>query len=397
MMLGSSAAAAANGVKTAHYMPPAYSMAPKRPLQPIVIRFGRLGDMVMLTSLLQLLHQRFGLPCQVFAAGPWNEPLYRGHPDVGRLWLFARHFPMALSFTWWRALRELRRSDPSPIYVCEYQPRQVRRIRRLLAFARINLARCVFISDDPADVASHWLDRLASFGQRTPAAVSAAAYPPPLIPCVPAPRLYVMEADVAELTAWLQSRGWDGRLRILIQPGNFRSMSARREQWRENDDKAWPLAKWARLLHLVHAAMPEALIILCGAPAEAPMLKLIEVATALPQVVVAQLPLRRLLALCQAADSMISIDTGPAHAAAALGLPLVVMYGAENPRLWLPRSPSGSPVLAIGGPPLSRSVAEISAAEVFNTWHAMRSTIPSHGETVPQRAPGQENPSTTDL
>ena len=54
--------------------------------------------------------------------------------------------------------------------------------------------------------------------------------------------------------------------------------------------------------------------------------------------------LRELFALCEAAHSMISVDTGPAHAAAALSLPLVVLYGAEIPRYWLPRSPFGSPV-----------------------------------------------------
>ena len=116
------------------------------------------------------------------------------------------------------------------------------------------------------------------------------------------------------------------------------------------------------------------------------MLKLITTAVARPQVVGAELPLRRLLALCTCAHSMISIDTGPAHAAAACGLPLVVMYGAESPRQWLPRSPSGSPVLAVGGPPQSRRVSEISVDEVFSTWHAMLTTIESHGYTAPQCA-----------
>ena len=63
--------------------------------------------------------------------------------------------------------------------------------------------------------------------------------------------------------------------------------------------------------------------------------------------------LRELFALAEAASSMISVDTGPAHAAAALSLPLVVLYGAEMPSQWLPRSPFGTPVVGLGGPPVS--------------------------------------------
>ena len=118
------------------------------------------------------------------------------------------------------------------------------------------------------------------------------------------------------------------------------------------------------------------------------MLEEIQRAATLPQLVVAELPLRRLLALCACAHSMISIDTGPAHAAAAMGLPLVVMYGAETPRRWLPRSPSGSPVVSVGGPPRATRVDQIEVDEVFNTWRSMLTTISSQVYTAPQCALG---------
>jgi ADP-heptose:LPS heptosyltransferase len=359
-------------------------------LQPIVIRFGRLGDMVILTALLHLLHHRFGSPCLVMAAGPWNAALYRGQPDVARVYSLARHFPMPLDPTWWRALWALRRSDPSPIYVCEYQPRQLRRIRRLLAASAINPARCVFITQDPRDEDEPWVERLLRFGQRIPPALRAAEYPLPLTDCTPAPRLRVLESERAELDAWLQAQGLAGRKLVLIQPGNFRTMSRRRDEWRQRgaDDKAWPLENWVALVQKVYAAMPEAVIVLCGAPQEGPLLQQIQRAVALPQPVVAELALRRLLALCAYAHSMISIDTGPAHAAAAMGLPLVVMYGAETPRRWLPRSPSGSPVVSVGGPPRATRVDQIEVDEVFNTWRSMLTTISSQVYTAPQCALG---------
>jgi heptosyltransferase-2/heptosyltransferase-3 len=98
------------------------------------------------------------------------------------------------------------------------------------------------------------------------------------------------------------------------------------------------------------------------------MLHEIQQSAATPQVVAAELSLRQLLALSESAHSMISVDTGPAHAAAALGLPLVVMFGAESQQVWLPRSPSGSAVVGIGGPPVCNRVDQISVDAVFSAW-----------------------------
>jgi ADP-heptose:LPS heptosyltransferase len=64
---------------------------------------------------------------------------------------------------------------------------------------------------------------------------------------------------------------------------------------------------------------------------------------------------------------MISIDTGPARAAAALCLPLVVLYGVQSARVWLPRSGGHSPVWALE----ARHVSEISAAQVIERWRAL--------------------------
>lgn len=348
-------------------------------LQPVVIRFGRLGDMVMLTALLSSLHRRFGRRCLVLAAGPWSHPLLDGHPDVEQVWSLPRHFPLGFSPVTWRALRAVRSSRPGPVYVCEYQPRQVRRIRRLLSWGGISPGRCLYITEQLAGVRGHWVERLVQFAALTPPGIPAAAYPLPAQAGVSAPRLAISPAEHAELDAWLGRHPWAGRRLILIQPGNFRTMSRRRERWAQNqaDDKAWPQANWAALLQRLSVALPDALLILCGAPQEAPMLEEVRRSANCEQVVVAELPVRRLLALCARAHSMISIDTGPAHAAAACGLPLLVMYGAESPGEWLPRSPSGSAVVALGGPPRSRRVDELSVAEVFGAWQAMTSGLPS--------------------
>jgi heptosyltransferase-2/heptosyltransferase-3 len=123
--------------------------------------------------------------------------------------------------------------------------------------------------------------------------------------------------------------------------------------------------------------MPEALIMLRGSEEEIEMLGRLRAAASLDSVVVAGVGLRRLFALCEASHSMISVDTGPAHAAAALGLPLVVMFGAGPQRFWLPRSISASPVLGVGGPPDSMRVDQISVDAVFDAWCNVVSHIES--------------------
>jgi ADP-heptose:LPS heptosyltransferase len=84
------------------------------------------------------------------------------------------------------------------------------------------------------------------------------------------------------------------------------------------------------------------------------------------------LPLGRLKALLEIAHSMVSVDTGPAHLAAALGCPLVVLMGSRSPQLWTPRSGSGSEVVLLGGLPAIRRVDEIETAQVVSAWRALR-------------------------
>jgi len=339
------------------------------PLQPAVLYFARLGDMVILTAMLALLHRRFGKPCQVIGAGSWVPGVFQGNPDVARVWTFGRHIPFVLSRAWPEVRRALRESYPAPIYICEHNHRQLPRIRRMLLLCGIDPGRCVFVSEDPQTL-HHSVDRLVRLAERTPDALSASDYPVPGSALQWAPRLYVSAADQADLEKWLREHGWAGRRIVLVQPGNHRSMSRRRGRWArmKTDDKAWPTQRWVTLLQRVHARLPDALILLRGTAEELDMLQGIQAEAGLDCVVVAETGLRRLFALCQLAHSMISVDAGPAHAAAALGLPVTVMYGAGPQRFWLPRSGSGSPVIGVGGPPESMRVDQLSVEAVFNAW-----------------------------
>jgi len=152
----------------------------------------------------------------------------------------------------------------------------------------------------------------------TPAALREADYPVPAAAPVWAPRLRVLNSERAERDAWINARGWSGTTAhhgAAGQSSQHESTARALAPRLSTDDKAWPIERWVELLHKVHARMPNALIVLRGSQEETPMLDRIRAAVGLDAVVVAGLGLRQLFAVCEAAHSMISVETGPAHAA----------------------------------------------------------------------------------
>ncbi len=338
-------------------MPP--TLAP-----PLVIRFGAFGDMVLLTPLLRMLHGRYGQSCRVLGSGAWLEPLFAGHPDVlATIALDSRKRPYWLDASQRRLVASLREQPPGPVYVCDDY--SLDKIRWLLARARVSEDYCVFAGPDcRLREGEHWIDRWLRFGAMTPRAFAAtpAASASDLLD---APRVVVQPSDRVDLQTWLSGHDLADAPLVLLQPGNKRTLK-RGRAGQLGDDKQWPLANWTGLARAVLARDPAIRLILCGAPPESAMLRAIATAARSPRVFAAgdELPLRRLLALCERAAAMVSIDTGPAHAAAALGCPLIVLYGAQPPSLWKPRSPMASAVITLGGLPQRNRVDQIPLEEV---------------------------------
>lgn len=344
---------------------------------PVVIWLGRIGDMIMLSALLEILHGRFGQPCRVIGAGAWSAEIYRSHRDVAEVICLGRHTAFFLDRGWWRARRALRADPAAPVYVCEDFPHKLPRITRLLRWSGTPASHCVVMADMLAaakrrdQAPEHWVDRLVALGRCTPPAFREADFPWPDPAPRCAPLLEISPAERAECAAWVASRGWAGRPLVLVQPGNQRMMKGR-PHVSPDDHKAWPVERWAALLRHVQQhlqqRMPQAIIVLVGAPQEAAFLELIRAEAGPASAAIAVLPLRRLFAFCAQAHSMISVDTGPAHAAAAVGLPLVVLFGAYPAAVWRPRSALGSPVVGVGGPPAASRLDQIPEQVVFDSW-----------------------------
>jgi ADP-heptose:LPS heptosyltransferase len=318
-------------------------------LPPLVMRFGAFGDMVLLTVLLRQLHARFGKPVDVISSGPWTRPLLEGQPAVGRLFVIrSRRAPYWLSTDQQRLVAWLRERGAGPTWFCD-----IRQGLDLLHRGGIP-ADCICDSRAFAwQPAENFADRYIRLGNATPAAF-AGRLPPPHPGVARAAEINVTAAARAEADEWLARRGLTGRPYIVVHPGS-RHIARRWLRSRAGADKYWPEARWGQVIKTVRDLRRDHAIILSGTPAERTLNEDIRICAGLPDVhnVADDLPIRVLLPLLERAHSMISVDTGPAHAAAALGCPTVALFGTANAPLF---RPGGATTPAIG---LTGSVAGI--------------------------------------
>ena len=339
---------------------------------PLVVRCGAFGDIVMLTTLIRLLHARYRRPIDVLGAGPWTQALLAPLPEVGTVWTVrSRNTPYPLCPSQWSTVRWLRARGRGPVYVCDTDAPTLRLLQRAGLHEDDRVQRVA--SDDDADgVPRLWPDRWLRLGQRDPlqhypgaAAIDATAFR--------LPTMRVKPEDREDVARWKAERGIGSAPCVLFQPGNKRTYK-RGRLGAAHHPKHWPASAWAALAEAVWADIPDARIILCGSPAEHGVLDDIRAAAGhTPNMVNAarELPVPRLLALLEDAHSMVSVDTGPAHAAAALGCPLVVMFGAAPPAKWRPIGPGRIQVLGGERGPDSR-VDDLAPDTVISAWRALR-------------------------
>lgn len=356
-----------------------------KPLRPLVIRFGRLGDMMLLQPLLRRLHARYGQPCDLLGIGKHSLELYRGQPDVGQVMtLLSHHRPLPLSPEQWHVAHELRHRREVPVYVCEPQPRSLARIHQLLKLANIPDDHCVFLNDIPLQENGHWIEHLLQLADATPLAFRE-RFEHVAGMTGHVPEFEVSAKERADCDQWLVDRGLFGQPLVLLQPANKRTIRWSGVRKASDDDKSWPLENWAAVAAAIHAQLPHAHMLLCGCAAEAGYLESIRAAMAQPNVriVAKELPLTRLRALLAVAHSMISVDTGPAHLAAAMGCPLVVMFGSVAPSHWAPRTKWPDAVRVLGGPPIGHRVDAIAPEAVMEAWRALPPRVASAWRAEP--------------
>ncbi|MCS6995801.1 MAG: glycosyltransferase family 9 protein [Casimicrobiaceae bacterium] len=338
---------------------------------PVVVRFAALGDTVLLTVLLDALARRYGRPIDVLTSGLWARTLLSVQPFVHEVCtVTSRKRPWLLTPSQWHAVSWLK-GHSGPVWLCDPEPAARRLVERAVPASRIRA-----LWDDWPGEDVHWADWWY-----------AVAHDRPIVPGVGVPVLHLPELWRADARRWLARQGIPAAAPlILIQPGSKKT-SRRFSLNRVDNDKFWPLERWATVVEGLLDREPHAHVVLCGLPTEADVTGGIWArlgVRARARVIDAarELPLPRLAGLAGLASAMISVDTGPAHLAAALDCPLVVLFGKHGYARWAPRAPS-APVIALGHPTYREEghVGEISAQAVLEAFEALwRRCMGSHGE-----------------
>ncbi len=336
--------------------------------RPLVVRFGALGDMVILTVLIRHLHARFGQPVDILASGGWTRPLLQDQPGVGNVYVIrSRKTPYWLSSEQRKLVKVLRERGPGPTWLADHENQKTRWLLQRAGWQPDHWCHYEGLRDVPGP---HFCDLFLRFAYRNPPVLGGADLP--LTAGDAHGQLLVTDAQRHDLQQWLKIKVLVNRQLILIQVGNKRTMRTGFRK-RARSTKYWPEKNWASVLRSLRELHPDHAILMLGVPQEAALNDEIMQLANISGVynVATELPIPRLIALCAAASGMISVDTGPAHVAAAVGCPVVTLFGRSEPLMYVPRGPGIHSRCLTGEHLGERSMLGIETSDVMAAWQAV--------------------------
>lgn len=333
-------------------------------VRPLLMRCGAFGDMVLVTVLIEQLHARFGEPVDVIASGGWTRPLLAPRRGVGEIYLLkSRRKPYWLDRDQQRLVRQLRARGAGPAWYCDGGGHG----RELLTRAGIGDPLVCDVRDLPWLAGEHTAERWLRMAALTPAGLQPPPPPPP--PRSPNARLETTAQEEAACDEWLARRRLAGRTLVAFQAGNKRTMRGLFRR-RASNTKYWPEAHWGEVIRAVRAALPDAALLLLGVPEEFALNADIAAAARVPGLhnVADDLPIPVLLPLLARCHSLVTVDTGPAHAAVALGCPTITLFGAADPRRFRPGGATTPAVVLTGEVDGQPDILGIQPAQVIDAW-----------------------------
>ena len=285
------------------------------------MRAGALGDTLMATPALRALKQRHPEAEIDFLCSAGARPLLEENSAVARLFtLEQRNVPYLLSPPKWRLTRDLRARRYDLAVLLESGPVY----REVVEHSGAREIRDIRTTHDPG---------LHAIVDNLRAAGCDEAHPPPMeLPL--APRDEMRAVEMLEALP---------RPRIGLHAGYG---PPRRKGVREQGErlKAWGAESFARLGRMLRARHGASLV-LTGGPDDLPVTTRISELLGEPQplLLAGRTSVREMAAVIEQLDVLVSVDSGPAHMAVALGTPLVVLWGPAILHQVCPRGDAAHP------------------------------------------------------
>lgn len=284
----------------------------RAPRKLLVVRLGAIGDVA--NALVVANAVRDGFPeCEIgWAVHPLSAPLVEGHPSVDRVHLW----PRGSGVGGFRALVRELRSVGYDVAL------DLQRLQKSSALARLSGARRVIGFDRARSKELSWIwtgERIEPGPRREHMVRQYLRFPRALGLPDAAPRhsLPSHDSDEAFAADFVAQHGAP----LLLNLGASRP------------EKTWPPASFRALAASLLETPIQGLegpIVLTGGPSDRPAAN--EVASGLDVIDLAgQTSLPQLWALCGLSRAMVTADTGPMHLCAAVGTPVVALFGPGDP------------------------------------------------------------------
>jgi heptosyltransferase-2/heptosyltransferase-3 len=143
--------------------------------------------------------------------------------------------------------------------------------------------------------------------------------------------------------------------------------------------KHWPLERWAAVVQHLRRRHPRHAIVLLGIGPEFRMNQELVAASRIVGLynVADDLTVPRLVSLLARAEALVTVDSGPAHVAAAVGCPQVVLFGRASTTLYRPWGMGADVKVLTGRIGNEPSMLGITVEEVTRAWDelALRDTL----------------------
>jgi ADP-heptose:LPS heptosyltransferase len=349
----------------------------------MILRAGAIGDTLMVSPLLRALRRTFPEAYLVFVCSRPGSEILRCNPHLDRVMPLAyRHLPWWMSGEKRRWVRELRALHLDWALVLESHAGFVNFAhragpKRLVAYgpapSQEGFTRAVF--DSQHHSIDNYLRVAEPLGVRPAGREMELAYPAGLEQVV-GQRLASRGVREAEALVGIHP-GWGGRKRPL---GQTRLRS-------------WPPQRFAQVIRwLVKTA--EVRVVLTGSAADRPLTEYMAREADVPCLNLAgEFSLLELAALIRRLDLYLTVDSGPAHMAAALGTPLLALWGPGIYAQTAPQAGAGPvrilnhrvPCAPCYGTPLMKTCSDnicmkqIGVEEVIDALMPMLRMVPARG------------------
>lgn len=296
--------------------PPDWSAGPHRVLY---LRYDRIGDMIISTSLINAIAKSHPTITFDVLASPANAPVLRGNPNVSSVIVWDRHQPGGYG----RLISELRRARYDAVIDCMIlAPSTTTLLLMLVSGARHRIGIGGRINDyaltvkvPPTSSSGHHIDRAAVLATAFGVDVESVDWRPTLF-------FTDEELDQAE-GIWCESQVSQAsrrghRLLVNISAGL--------------PIRHWPEDRFIALLRHVRATSPALNVVIISAPEDIGRARRITQTSGVR--LAPTTSIRDALALVATTDLVFSPDTSIGHAASACRKPAVILFRRDSEEKW---------------------------------------------------------------